>query len=176
MLMSKLSGKNKNFIYFVEGETEESIIKALRFFGSVRKLNLWEFDLNKVISNFSQKTDIFFIVFDTDTICNIGRFNQNIKLLDNKGYQYYLLPQNKNLEDELIYCCHKINSHQELYKHFNASSNSEYKNVINKLRPENLNKKLEDAHFQEPLLWSRTILQIIKHNSQPLQRPILKKP
>ena len=72
-----------NYLFFVEGETEQALVKK-QFHGKVEVLNLWNANLKKIqakIQRLSPMYTYLFIVFDTDELGNVSSFIDAIKLL-----------------------------------------------------------------------------------------------
>lgn len=116
--------KNKSIIFLIEGETEQSVLKAIGCIGKYKKINLWNTSVHRIFSTL--RADILFIIYDTDRLENISVFQENLNFLDKNKVQYYLLQQTKNLEDELIRCsdCKKLKDF------FNTASVSEFKTAL----------------------------------------------
>lgn len=142
--------KFKKILILVEGETEEKLVKTLNIVGKIRKINLWEKDISKIIATI--KEDNVVIVFDTDKVEMIQRFITNLKILEKHKIKFSLVQQSKNLEDEVIYCskCKRI---QDV---FNTQGVKEFKNEWNKCQ--NLDNKLHEIYFDSNKLWTRTLI------------------
>lgn len=154
--------RNTRIIFLVEGETEQAIIKALNFLGNPIKFNLWNNDIQKILRKYSQN-DIFIIIFDTDILNNITRFNENLKILKVHKFTYYLLQQTTNLEEELEYACLQLRNIQQLIHHLGAQGLSDCKSKIAQLRPKILENKLITFSLDKSRLWARPIHTNIIH-------------
>lgn len=143
------------FLYFVEGKTEEKIIKAIRnkylFSGKVVVLN----PVMKKITNLHltdiKSNTVIILVFDTDNDENIEILKKNIEILKMqkpvKGL--IIIPQIGNLEEELVYGTN-IREIKELIP---SKSNTEFKSDI--LKCTNVLDKLEAKVFDIGKFWSR---------------------
>ncbi|AYQ56285.1 hypothetical protein MS2017_0546 [Bathymodiolus thermophilus thioautotrophic gill symbiont] len=136
--------------YFYEGESEKKLItylkdKGIIKQGKVRKFNLWEGDINRIIRMLSKSSELYFII-DTDTLTNKQLFKDNLKKL--KGYNVCLIVQNKNLEDELSYVCEQTKD--QLFTEFGACNKNEF---TSKFIQANLAGKFKNCDFEK--LWSR---------------------
>ncbi|MGL5903599.1 MAG: hypothetical protein ACRCZO_13030 [Cetobacterium sp.] len=155
--MSKKSGI---YIYFTEGETEEKIISVLKkenliFPGKINTLNLLQKRItNARIRDISNGTTIL-IVFDTDIQdqTKIIQLNENISILSKvkEVKNIILIPQNKNLEDELIYAT-TVTSIKEL---FDSKSNSDFKRDLKACS--NIFQKLESKNFNNKVFWRKPL-------------------
>lgn len=139
-----------NYIqYFVEGECEEKLINTLKS------------ELMVV------KTGMVVLIFDTDT-GNTEILNKNIKKLSECGSvaDLVLIPQVKNLEDELVKSC-RIRNVKEL---LGSKSNKEFKGDF--IRVTNLANKLKSKEFDINLIWKDTPLspyQNIKNDARKIK-------
>ena len=154
--------RDSKIIFLVEGETEKAVVNALNVLGNPVKFNLWDKDIKKILRRYNPKNSIFIIIFDTDILDNIARFNGNLKILKSSGFVYYLLPQTKNLEEELLYACSLPNNRQ-LIIHFGAQGLDDCKSIIAQLHPSVLKDKLETLSLDKSRLWSRPIPSSIIH-------------
>ena len=96
--------------YFVEGDTERKFIEVIKenkyvYSGRIEKRNLLEKKISDNILKNIQKNTTIVIIFDTDVIDinNINILDKNIEIFENSKKKVILIPQVKNLEDELIY-------------------------------------------------------------------------
>ncbi len=147
-----MATKKDNIRFFVEGETEIALLKALGILGVKQKVNLWENDVQKILRKLKPNTTIY-IVYDTDRITQYQRFLDNLKKLqyDKNITKIYLLQQTKNLEDELSTACSK--SKAQLQKAFKAQDDKELKSRLCECSPENLLQKLNKLSLQTDKLW-----------------------
>ena len=152
------------YIYIIEGQTDAKLVKHLsstsRIPSGKRKIfNLWEQNVRNLLRTFSRKDNHIYIVFDTDVLENIGRFNKNIKQLslDKSVKTITLLQQTNNLEDELVRCCNC--QMRALFDSFAAEGVSQFKRKF--LKVTNLNAKLSDLGFNYENLWSQDLKPII---------------
>ncbi len=138
--------------FFVEGETEIALLKALGILGVKQKLNLWENDVQKILRKLKPNTTIY-IVYDTDITAQHQRFLANLNKLQNDKNitKIYLLQQTQNLEDELSTACSK--SKVQLQKAFKAQDDKEFKSRLCECSPENLLQKLNKLSLQTDKLW-----------------------
>ena len=146
----------------MEGETEKAIIKALNFLGNPVKFNLWDNDIQRILRKYS-KDNVFIIIFDTDILNNIARFNENLKTLKTHKFTYYLFQQTTNLEEELEYACRQLQNTQQLIHHFGAQGLDDCKSKIAQLRPKALESKLMALSLNKSRLWARPIRTGIIH-------------
>lgn len=149
--------KCQYYCYFVEGETEEKLIKVLKTDlqlivpGKVQKFNVIEKKLTKQRLMTLKEGTIVVLVFDTDTqITDV--LNENIKLLrGEKNIKSVLcITQVKNLEDEFIRSC-DIKQIRELT---GSKSNKDFKSDM--LKDSNFSKKLKLHKFDFEKFWSST--------------------
>ena len=106
-----MGNKNGIYLYFIEGKLGEKIINTLKkenliLPGKISTFNLLENQItNSRIRSISNGTTIF-IVFNTDIQSQkkINQLNKNIEILSKlkEVKNIILVPQNKNLEEELI--------------------------------------------------------------------------
>ena len=146
--------KIKYIQYYVEGECEEKLIKTLKSelmlveTGKVQKLNVIENEISKARLIALQPGTMVVLIFDTDT-GNVEILNKNIKKLSECSYvaDLVLVPQVKNLEDELVKSC-SIRHIKEL---LGSRSNTKFKSDFIKVT--NLANKLKDKSFDINLIW-----------------------
>lgn len=149
--------KIKYIQYYVEGECEEKFINTLKSelmvvkTGKVQKLNVIEKEISNAHLIALRPDTVVVLIFDTDT-CNIDILNKNIKKLSkcSSVSDLILIPQVKNLEDELIQSC-AIKNIKELLK---SKSNKDFKGDF--IRVTNLANKLKSKNFDINKLWIRT--------------------
>ena len=115
-------------------------------------------------------TDIV-IIFDTDVIDinNINILDKNIEIFENNDRikKVILIPQVKNLEDELIYST-KIKKIKDLLE---SKSDKDFKRDF--ISCNNLMKKLEEKEFEISKLWSRNAVDIYekyKNDSEKIKK------
>lgn len=148
--------KNKHFQYFVEGDDEKKLLNTLKNelgviqTGKVQKLNVVEQKISMNILRTLKRDTIVILVFDTDTK-NIDILNYNIKTLNECRIvsKVIIIPQVKNLEDELIRSC-DINNIKEL---LNSRSKKDFKSDL--IRITNLDTKLKEHKFNINLFWNQ---------------------
>ncbi|WP_428087593.1 hypothetical protein [Candidatus Thioglobus sp.] len=97
------------------------------------------------------KTDELFFVVDTDDIKNTQIFISNIQSL--KLYNFCLIIQHKNLEDELCFTCGKANN-KKLFDDFYRLSKNKFKSKF--AQDENLTYTLNTNNFNFSKLWVRS--------------------
>lgn len=163
-----------NYIqYFVEGECEEKLINTLKSelmvlkTGKVQKLNVIENEISKARLIALRPGTMVVLIFDTNT-GNIEILNMNIKKLSecSSVADLVLIPQVKNLEDELVKSC-RIRNVKEL---LGSKSNKEFKGDL--IRVTNLANKLKSKEFDINLIWKDTPLspyQNIKNDARKIK-------
>lgn len=147
-----------NYIFLVEGETEEKLINSL-FIGQIRKVNLWSLP-NKKIGTITrpipQNNTRVLVICDTDQTASYENFIKNfheIKRHVGKS-NIILLPQVKNFEHEMLFCLNV--KRKELYEMFNnASGDQQFKKHF--IAERRLCEKLENCKFDLSKLWSRDL-------------------
>ncbi len=145
-------------IYLVEGETEKTLIKALSQTeippGKIFIFNIWNHPINRLARKLGKPKEFHLsLVIDTDTTCNWPVFRDNILFLNDRSYNYGIYVQHHNLEDELVYCCHK-NAITSLTRDFyQLSSVTEFKTRF--AQDKNLNATLQKNQFDFFKLWKR---------------------
>ena len=142
-----------NLWFFVEGQTEKKFLEALNVLGAIKQYNLWQIDINRIIRQLKPNTTIY-IVYDTDVSDKIPeqRFLSNIDSLYNHNRvnkNVYLLPQTKNLEDEISTACSLTKG--TLLKEFRAQGTKELKSTI--LGCTNLSQRLQKLKLNPHKLW-----------------------
>jgi len=145
----------KKIYYFYEGETEKTFLTTLKgsyiLSGRLSKFNLWQDSINKIKRKFNTLDELFFII-DTDTLPKTKGFIDNLRHLSD--YNFHLVVQNKNLEDELVASCNKKSKNDLYQKFYSKTSKTEFKSSF--IKDNNLKGKLERNNFNYELLWSRT--------------------
>ena len=146
-----------NYIqYYVEGECEEKLINTLKSelmvvkTGKVQKLNVIQSEIKNAHLMILRPKTMVVLVFDTDT-GNVEILNKNIKKLRacKSVASLVLIPQVKNLEDELMQSCNIRNIRELL----GSRSNVEFKRDF--IRVKNLAEKLKSSKFNIDLIWKR---------------------
>lgn len=163
-----------NYIqYFVEGECEEKLINTLKSelmvvkTGKVQKLNVIENEISKARLIALRPRTTVVLIFDTDT-GNAEILNKNIKKLSgcSSVEDLLLIPQVKNLEDELVKSC-SIRNIKELLE---CKSKKDFKSDF--IRISNLANKLKNKNFDINLIWARNPsapYQNIKNDSRKIK-------
>lgn len=162
--------------HFVEGDTERKFIEVIKenkyvYSGRIEKRNLLEKKISdNILKNIQKNTDIV-IIFDTDVIDinNINILDKNIEIFKNNDRikEVILIPQAKNLEDELIYST-KIKKIKDLLE---SKSDKDFKRDF--ISCNNLMKKLEEKEFEISKLWSRNAVDIYekyKNDSEKIKK------
>lgn len=145
----------KQVVYFYEGETEKKLLEFLKKTeqiksGKLKKFNLWKNRFKSIERTINGVEELFFLI-DTDDVQGITNFMDNIQSL--KSYNYCLIIQYKNLEDELCYSCNKLN-HKKLLQDFYKIKNSDkFKSRFN--QDKNLSNTLNKNNFNFSKLWER---------------------
>lgn len=148
--------KNVLYQYFVEGDTEKKMIQILKsnmevvVSGKVQRLNVIQEEISDSYLRTIKQGTVVILVFDTD-VCHDEILRKNIKKLTSNSsvMSVIKIPQVKNLEDELVYCCN-IKRITEL---LNSRSVSEFKSDM--LKVNNLQSKLVEHSFNIERFWSR---------------------
>lgn len=147
--------KSKYVQYFVEGECEEKLIDVLKsdlqliIPGRVQKVNPVEREITEMrIRMLSPKTMVV-LVFDTDT-GHKDVLDKNIKLLKSSANvaEIVIIPQVRNLEDELLRCCNV----KRITELLNSKSEEEFKSDF--LHAKNLANILIKHRFNINCLWN----------------------
>lgn len=120
---------DKNYIYYVEGQCEEKLLKVLktdmRFIcpGKISKYNVIQEKIKVAQLRTLKKGTTAVLVFDTDTTDNTAVLKENIDTL--KKYSavsnVLCITQVENLEDEIVRSC-DVNKAQELTNSKSVSS------------------------------------------------------
>lgn len=142
---------------FVEGETEEKLVKAL-FKIKCKKFNLWNVNPQKLEASLRVLQDLseVYILIDTDEDITLKMHNFvcNIKALIKNKIKVHILVQTYNFEDEL---CYSMNLKKEkMIQFFNADNIKVFKN--NFLKENDLLVKLNKIGFKVEKLWNRANL------------------
>ena len=149
------------YYYFVEGECEYALVKALMHSdtefdfslkpGRVKVFNVVTERLTKLkVMEIKKGTKIVF-VFDTD-VKNTEIFEENIELICKfKDYSDIIfVPSVKTFEDEIIYCCDKIKKIHDL---LGTKGTEEFKKKF--IDHKDIVNKLTNKGFDFEKLWSR---------------------
>lgn len=144
--------------YFVEGQYEEVIVRSLindfQYLkpGRIKVLNITQKKFPRsLMTSLKPGTSVVFI-FDTDA-GNPALVKENIKAIQSSTYgvEIVVIPQCRNLEDELIYAC-GIREIKEITK---SRSNSDFKTDL--LHSRNVGQLLRNCGFDFSRLWNRTV-------------------
>ncbi len=156
--------KKTNFLctYLVEGECEIKLIKELKnknliIPGKVNKFNTVQDDITPNFLRMQDQTKdkIFVLIFDLDVLNNPqnnielikSRILNNIKKLKMKKTSIVVIPQNKNLEDELL----KSTTAKDITKILNCKSKKDWKSCM--IATNNLYGALQKVEFDFNKLW-----------------------
>lgn len=142
--------------FFVEGEGERAVINTLKTdfqciqAGKVDVFNVIQNKLNKNILMKLKPGTIVILVFDTDKD-EIDILDYNLRFLKKQSHikKVIIIPEVKNLEDELVRSCNIANV-KELMK---SKSNSEYKSDL--ARCKNLKQVLTNYQFDINSFWNQ---------------------
>ena len=146
-----------NYIqYYVEGECEEKLINTLKSelmvvkTGKVQVFNVVEKEITNARLITLRPGTMVVLIFDTDT-GNIETLNNNINKLSkcSSVVDLVLIPQVKNMEDEIVNSC-AIRNIKEL---LGSRSNEEFKSDF--IKATNLADKLKSKGFNINLIWNR---------------------
>ena len=148
--------KVKYIQYYVEGECEEKLINTLKSelmvvkAGKVQKFNVIDSEITNARLITLRPGTLVVLIFDTDT-SSTEILNKNIKKLSecSSVADLVLIPQVKNLEDEIVRSCN-IRNIKEL---LGSSSNEKFKSDF--IRVTNLASKLKSKNFDINLIWNR---------------------
>lgn len=148
---------NKNYQYFVEGETEICLINAIKHkyikSGRVNKINLLEKEISTSFIRTIKPYTFLIIIFDTDVEDEkfVERLKYNIRKLKNASHvkDIILIPQVNNFEDEIIYATNI----KELKELLSSKSNKDFKRDF--CRCKNIDNYLEKRSFDIEKFWSR---------------------
>lgn len=163
-----------NYIqYYVEGECEEKLINVLKRdlmvvkSGRVQKFNVIQNEITNARLMTLRPGTVVVLVFDTDTD-NAEILNKNIEKLQacKSVADWVLIPQVKNLEDELMRSCNIRNIRELL----GSRSNEEFKSDF--IRVTNLADKLKSKKFDINLIWKESPsspYQDIKNNAEKIK-------
>ena len=150
-------GKDKNYIYYVEGECEEKLLKTLKTDmqlirpGKVLKCNVVQTKIKRAQLTTLKRGTTAVLVFDTDTK-NTDILKENIDILnkENAISKVICITQVDNLEDEIVRSCDVKNA----YNLTNSKSAGTFKHDF--INATNLKGTLENHKFCFKDLWSKT--------------------
>ena len=143
----------KVYHYYVEGKTEEKIIKVLKtefqiiMPGKVERLNVVEEKLSLKKLMTLKKGTVIVLVYDVDTNKS-DILRSNIELLKKCKFVVLCIPQVNNLEDEILRSC----SIRQIKELIGSKSNKEFKNDMIKIS--NLGAKLIEKEFDFSKFWN----------------------
>lgn len=148
---------DKNYVYYVEGQCEEKLIKILKTDmrliqpGKIIKRNVIQDKLRKAQLTTLKKGTTAVLVFDTDTN-NTNILFANIELLEREAAisKVLCITQVENLEDEIVRSC-DVKTAKELT---NSKSTDSFKSDF--IRASNLKGTLEKHKFCFRDLWSKS--------------------
>ena len=145
---------SRNVIYFVEGECEEALVRSLindfgiLASGRIRKLNLSQKRFPKSLYPSLKYGMCAVFIFDTD-VGNPDMAIENINMIRSatSGIDLIVIPQGRNMEEELCRAC----GLRDVRKITKSRSNSDFKRDF--LRAGNIRKLLDDNGFDFSRLW-----------------------
>ena len=148
--------KSKYVLYYVEGDDEKKLVDVLKNDlrvikpGKVHKLNVVEKEITCMHLRPLNRATMVVLIFDTDTDSS-SILKKNIKTLQDCSSvsEVVLIPQVRNLEDELVHSC-SIKKAEDL---LNSKSRTKFKSDF--IHVSNLDKKLQDHGFDIDRLWCR---------------------
>ncbi|VVH65300.1 hypothetical protein BSPLISOX_1073 [uncultured Gammaproteobacteria bacterium] len=148
--------RGKQVFYFYEGETEKQLLEFLKntkkiSSGKVKKFNLWKGRFRKIETTINKDDKLFFVI-DTDDVTNTDCFSENIKLL--KPYNFCLIVQHKNLEDELCFSCNKVNNKKLFNDFYKVQNADKFKSKF--CGDKGIDSTLSNNDFNFKKLWSRS--------------------
>lgn len=141
---------NLQYVYLVEGQDEEHLIRLLKennliVNGKVYVKNLIQEHISNVFLTRYKKNAVFILVYDTD-VEKLEIFDLNVKKLNTVAKKIYHIQQVNNLEDELIRST-KAKQVKEITK---SKSNTNYKADFRKIKF----SVLTEIGFDINALWS----------------------
>lgn len=145
----------KYYQYYVEGQCEEKLINTLKdgidrlvIPGKVSVFNVQcECFTDTMLRTLKSKT-VIILIFDTDSI-NKSIFERNIQKLKSLGFnEIWCIPQDKNLEDELI----KSTDIRKITDLLNSSGITDHKRKF--IAEKCLKTKLINHRFDIKEIWS----------------------
>lgn len=147
-----MAAKNYNYLYYVEGEDDEAIVKALKnkyiISGKILCFNVVEKEISTLKLRTIKENTVIILVFDVDTN-NINTITKNIEVLKKckNVKEIILIPQVENLEDELI----RSTSIRKIKELTNSKSTTDFKRDL--LKATNTLKLLENKKFDINKFW-----------------------
>jgi len=165
--------KNDTYIYFTEGECEKKAIDTLKNThlqsGKIRVYNVLQKPITDYIIRQFKEKSIVILVFDTDVNINIDILQKNIDRLNSAKNikKVILIPQVKNLEEEIIYSTN-IKAIRQL---LNSKSNKDFKTDF--INCNNVLDKLTDANFDFSKFWSQSptgVFRIFRNDSNQIKK------
>ncbi|WP_411703531.1 hypothetical protein [Edaphovirga cremea] len=144
----------------VEGETESSLFSDFKKVSAypikkIVKVNLWNNDIKKLLPYLKDANDII-IVFDTDALVGLQRFQSNINMLIQRKHRIHLFQQKHCFEDELIHACDC--TVRKLFESFCQKINSSDNFKAEFIRCHNRIDKLKLLGLKHERLWSRELI------------------
>ena len=151
-----MRSSNSRIQYYVEGNCEKKLVRTLIDHqlitpGKTDVLNPIQEVLKQThLRTIAPKTNVI-LIFDTD-VPKAGILKQNLAFLNSQSNisKVIMIPQCKNLEDELIRCTN-IKHIRDL---LNCAHNSDFKSAF--IEEKRLYEKLLLHHFDPGKLWSST--------------------
>lgn len=142
---------NGTYVYLVEGETEEKMVRILKesYIFSGKTLILHQQKISSALLRMLPRDSYVVIIFDTDVLETRDNLDITLQRLKNSGLNALLIPQIQNLEDEIIYST----SIKKITELLDSKSSSDFKRDF--LKEKNTLKKLKDKDFDIKKFWSR---------------------
>lgn len=148
---------DKNYIYYVEGQCEEKLLKILKTDmqliqpGKIVKCNVIQKKIKQAQLTTLRKGTTVVLVFDTDTE-STTILKQNINMLNKERAisNMICITQVENLEDEIERSCDV----KRAYELTNSKSTSTFKHDF--IVSTNLKRTLENHKFCFDVLWSKS--------------------
>lgn len=150
----------KNYLYLVEGDDEKNLVDYLRnkpkliYSGKTKVFNVFTKEIsNALLRTFKDNTIVIF-VFDTDLPNpNLKLFQKNFDKLKSspKVKDIVLIPQCKNLEDEII----RSTSINRIIDFFPSENIAKFKSTFAKATYEVLRDRFDKNSFDFSLMWSK---------------------
>lgn len=140
--------------YFVEGEDEETLINVLKTdmrmirAGKVQKFNVVEQTITDARLMLLRPKTLVVLVFDTDT-GRVETLSKNLEILHKcpSVTEIVTIPQNLNLEQELVRSC----DIRDIKQLLGSKSKKDFKSDL--IRSKNLAHKLNEHHFDIDKFW-----------------------
>lgn len=146
--------KGINYQYYVEGEDEKKLLNVLKAMGCIESGRVDKFNVVQNEFTFARirplkQNTIAVLIYDTD-VDKVDVFGRNIAFLKKQTAikDVILIPQVRNLEDELVRAC-EIKKVEELT---HSSSMKDYKKDL--IHCANLASRLRECNFNVLKLWS----------------------